>query len=209
MRRAVALACSSAARCRRLSSAVSRRGVEAHLRQIEAVNPRVNAIVTLVPERAVAEAAADWMFQTGAGGLLHGIADRGQRPVDTAGIRTTYGSPIYAHHVPATDALIVDDSGSRRGDIGKTNTPEFGAGSHTFNAVFAPTRNPYDLGASAGGSSGGAAAPWRGIFPIADGSDLGGSLRNPPRSAMSSACGRAGPRRLECVLGDAWNPMSV
>jgi amidase len=96
-------------------------------------------------------------------------------------VRTTYGSPIYAEHVPDLDdplVVRVRDAGAVM--VGKTNTPEFGAGSHTFNPVFGITRNPYDRSRSAGGSSGGAAAALAtGMVPVADGSDLGGSLRNP------------------------------
>ena len=101
--------------------------------------------------------------------------------VDTAGVRTTYGSPIYAEHIPQQDALMVErlkNAGAI--SVGKTNTPEFGAGSQTFNEVFGATLNPYDLTKTCGGSSGGAAVALAcGMVPIADGSDLGGSLRNP------------------------------
>ncbi len=101
--------------------------------------------------------------------------------VPTRGVRTTYGSPIFKDFLPDADALVVErlrQAGAIM--LGKTNTPEFGAGSQTFNAVFGATRNPYDLGKTCGGSSGGAAAALAcGLVPIADGSDLGGSLRNP------------------------------
>lgn len=155
----------------------------AHLAQIERVNPAVNAIVTLVPERAEAAAsAADEAFARGEPlGPLHGLPIAHKDLVLTAGIRTTFGSPIFADNVPDEDELFVERIRHAGAIVlGKTNTPEFGAGSQTFNPVFGPTRNPYDLGRTAGGSSGGAAAALAcGMVPIADGSDLGGSLRNP------------------------------
>ena len=157
--------------------------MQAHLARIEAVNPAVNAIVTLVPERALAEAAEPdaRAARDEPLGLLHGLPVAIKDLMDTAGIRTTYGSPIHADHVPDGDALIVQRLRAAGAVVvGKTNTPEFGAGSHTFNEVFGATRNPYDLGRSAGGSSGGAAAALAaGMVPLADGSDLGGSVRNP------------------------------
>ena len=161
----------------------AREVLDAHLRRIEAANPRVNAIVTLVPERAAEDAAAaDAAFARGeALGPLHGLPIAIKDLVQTAGIRTTFGSPIFAGHVPEADDLLVTrirDAGAIV--LGKTNTPEWGAGSHTFNPVFGTTVNPYDPTRSAGGSSGGAAAALAlGMVPIADGSDLGGSLRNP------------------------------
>ncbi len=157
--------------------------MRAHLAQIDLVNPKVNAIVTYHPEQALAEAQiADAAMQRGdAIGALHGLPVAHKDLVDTAGVRTTYGSPIYADHVPQQDALIVERL-KRAGaiSVGKTNTPEFGAGSQTFNEVFGATLNPYDLSKTCGGSSGGAAVALAcGMLPIADGSDLGGSLRNP------------------------------
>ncbi len=154
-----------------------------HLDRIEAVNPAVNAIVTLSHERAVADALrADEGHARGESlGVLHGLPVAHKDLSMTAGIRTTMGSPLYADQVPDTDDLLIERlrvAGCVT--VGKTNTPEFGAGSHTFNRVFGVTRNPYDLGRSAGGSSGGAAAALAaGMVPLADGSDLGGSLRNP------------------------------
>ena len=186
--------------------------VSAHLERIEQVNPRVNAIVTLVPERALADAAAlDAAAADGRpAGLLQGLPVAVKDLVDTAGIRTTYGSPIFAHHVPVQDALIVERLRAAGAVVvGKTNTPEFGAGSHTFNEVFGATRNPYDLSRSAGGSSGGAAAALAaGMVPIADGSDLGGSLRNP--ASFCNVVGlRPAPGRVAAPgPGDAWSPMS-
>ncbi len=161
----------------------AREVLAAHLEQIERFNEAVNAIVTLVPERAEAAArGADDAFARGREvGPLHGLPIAHKDLALTAGIRTTMGSPIFADHVPDQDALFVERTRSAGAIVvGKTNTPEFGAGSHTFNPVFGPTRNPYDLDRSAGGSSGGAAAALAcGLVPLADGSDLGGSLRNP------------------------------
>jgi amidase len=155
----------------------------AHLTQIERVNPKVNAIVTLLPERALAGArAADTALARGdAVGPLHGLPVAHKDLFPTKGIRTTSGSPIFCDFVPDQDALIVERL-RRAGaiTIGKTNTPEFGAGSQTFNPVFGTTLNPYDTTKTCGGSSGGAAVALAcRMLPIADGSDMGGSLRNP------------------------------
>lgn len=153
--------------------------VQAHLDRIEQVNPRVNAIVTVVAEQALdAAATADALEPAGP---LHGLPVAHKDLVDTAGIRTTYGSPLFAENVPTQDHLLVRRLRAAGAiTIGKTNTPEFGTGSHTVNEVFGATRNPYDLSKSAGGSSGGAAAALAtGMVPLADGSDMGGSLRNP------------------------------
>ena len=173
--------------------------MEAHLHQIEQVNPKVNAIVTLLPERAMAGArAADEALAHGdALGPLHGLPIAHKDLVPTAGIRTTRGSPLFADNVPDEDALIVERL--RAGGaitIGKTNTPEFGAGSHTFNPVFGATLNPYKTTHTCGGSSGGAAVALAcGMIPIADGSDTGGSLRNP--AAFSNVVGfRPSPGRV-------------
>ena len=157
--------------------------MQAHLAQIDRVNPRVNAIVTYHPDRAMAAArAADIALDRGDDvGPLHGLPTAHKDVVDTAGVRTTYGSPIFADHIPAQDALIVERM-RRAGaiSVGKTNTPEFAAGSQTFNPVFGATLNPYDLTKTCGGSSGGAAVALAcGMLPLADGGDLGGSLRNP------------------------------
>ena len=161
----------------------ARQVMEAHLQQIERVNPAVNAIVTLLPERAMqAAAAADEALARGkAVGPLHGLPVAHKDLVETKGIRTTYGSPLFTDFVPEVDALIVERlHGAGAITIGKTNTPEFGAGSQTFNEVFGATHNPYDLTKTCGGSSGGAAVALAcGLIPIADGSDMGGSLRNP------------------------------
>ena len=161
----------------------AREVLDAHLERIDRWNPVVNAIVTRTTELALRRAAKldESLARGEEPGRLHGLPIAHKDLVDTAGIRTTYGSPIFADNVPEVDEPFVTrlrDAGSVL--VGKTNTPEFGAGSHTFNPVFGATRNPYDVSRSAGGSSGGAAAALgTGMVPIADGSDLGGSLRNP------------------------------
>jgi len=157
--------------------------MEAHLAQIERINPQVNAIVTLLPERALeaAQQADDALARGEEVGPLHGLPIAHKDLADTKGIRTTYGSPIFKDHVPTENALIIErlqQAGAI--SIGKTNTPEFGAGSQTFNQLFGATHNPYDLSKTCGGSSGGAAVALAcGMIPLADGSDMGGSLRNP------------------------------
>jgi len=171
------------ARLIRAKKLSAREALAAHLKQIERVNPKVNAIVTLVPEMAAdAAAKADEMQARGAAlGPLHGLPVAHKDLVETRGIRTTFGSLLFKDYVPAEDDLIVERL-RRAGaiTIGKTNTPEFGAGSQTFNNVFGATHNPYDLTKTCGGSSGGAAVALAcGMVPVADGSDTGGSLRNP------------------------------
>jgi amidase len=157
--------------------------LDAHLTRIEQVNPLVNAIVTLAAEQARVDAhAADERLVHGVVlGPLHGLPIAVKDTHDTAGIRTTSGSPLLIDNVPERDELIVERLKAGGAVItGKTNVPEFAAGSHTFNKVFGATRNPYDLSRSAGGSSGGAAAALAtGMTALADGSDMGGSLRNP------------------------------
>ncbi len=161
----------------------AREVIAAHIERIEAVDPAINAIVTRCFGLAMdGAAAADEALARGQEpGLLHGLPVAHKDLAETAGVRTTYGSPIFARNVPDRDCLVVERM-KRAGaiSVGKTNTPEFGAGSHTVNAVFGVTRNPYDLSRSAGGSSGGAAAALAArMICLADGSDLGGSLRNP------------------------------
>src|SRR6266576_1341344 len=202
-----------------LAAAIRRRELsclevmEAHLARIEAVNPLLNAIVTLDAELGLREAAsADAALgRDDATGPLHGLPMAIKDLEDTAGMRTTYGSPIYRDHVPTADTLVV--TRLRRAGaitIGKTNTPEFGAGSQTFNPVFGSTKNPWDLTKTCGGSSGGAAVSLAcGMLPIADGSDTGGSLRNP--ASFCSVVGfRTSPGRIPRVpSGDAWGTLSV
>ena len=155
----------------------------ASLAQIERINPKLNAIVSLYAEQALAQArAADEKQARGEPlAALHGLPVAHKDLFLTRGMRTTYGSPIYKDLVPDQNHLIVDRLQAAGAiSIGKTNTPEFGAGSQTFNAVFGKTLNPYDTGKTCGGSSGGAAvALAAGMVPLADGSDMGGSLRCP------------------------------
>jgi len=187
--------------------------MEAHLARIEAVNPVLNAIVTLDAELALRGAtAADRALDGPAEpGPLHGLPMAIKDLEDTAGMRTTYGSPIHRDHVPTQDTLLV--ARLRRAGaivIGKTNTPEFGAGSQTFNPVFGATRNPYDRARTAGGSSGGAAAAVAsGMLPLADGSDYGASIRNP--ASFCNLVGlRTSPGRVPGVPApEAWNPLGV
>ena len=169
----------------------AREALAEHLKQIERVNPKVNAIVTLIPEMAAEAAAkADEMQAHGEKlGPLHGLPVAHKDLIETKGVPTTFGSPLYKDYVPTEDDLIVERV-RRAGAItvGKTNTPEFGAGSQTFNRVFGATRNPYDLTKTCGGSSGGAAVALAcGLVPVATGSDTGGSLRNP--AAFSNVVG--------------------
>jgi len=167
--------------------------VSAHLAHIDRVNPKVNAIVTLVADQAIEQARqADEALAHGAAvGPLHGLPIACKDLQPTTGIRTTFGSPLFKDFVPEEDSLLVERLKLAGAIIvGKTNTPEFGAGSQTFNAVFGATLNPYDPSKTCGGSSGGAAVALAcGMVPIADGSDLGGSLRNP-----ASFCNVAGFR---------------
>jgi amidase len=204
-----------------LAAAIRRREVscvevmQAHLGRIEAVNPLLNAVVTLDAELGLrAAAAADGALardEAPGPGPLHGLPMAIKDLEDTAGMRTTYGSPIYRDHVPAADTLMV--ARLRRAGaivVGKTNTPEFGAGSQTFNPVFGATRNPYDRARTPGGSSGGAAAAVAsGMLPFADGSDLGASIRNP--ASFCNLVGlRTAPGRVPAVpSASAWNPMGV
>lgn len=157
--------------------------LEAHLQQIDRVNSKVNAIVTLVPEmaRESARKADEAIAKRATLGPLHGLPIAHKDLQETKGIRTTFGTPMFKDNVPKIDSLTVERL-KRAGaiTIGKTNTPEWGAGSQTFNKVFGATRNPYGLTKTCGGSSGGAAVSLAtNMMPIADGSDFGGSLRNP------------------------------
>jgi len=187
--------------------------VRAHLAQIERVNPAVNAIVTLTAERALDEAKRKdaELARGAAGGPLFGLPVAHKDLVPTKGIRTTFGSPIYRDNVPTVDALIIERLRAAGAvTLGKTNTPEFGAGSQTFNEVFGRTLNPYDPGKTCGGSSGGAAVALAcGLVPIADGSDTGGSLRNP--AAFCNVVGlRTSPGRVPVWPREmAWSALSV
>ena len=151
-----------------------------YLARIAAVNPGLNAIVSLRdPDDLMAEArAAD---DAKAAGWLHGLPFAVKDLCATRGLRTTWGSPLFKDFVPLKDDLLAARiRGAGAIFIGKTNSPEWGHGSHTFNPVFGPTRNPYDTTRTPGGSSGGAAAALAArMLPVADGSDMMGSLRNP------------------------------
>ena len=157
--------------------------MRAHLEQIDRFNPQVNAIISMVPDQALdAAKAADQLLASGAEvGPLFGLPIAHKDLTPTKGVRTTFGSPVFEHNIPDEDSLLVERlRGAGAIMLGKTNVPEFGTGSQTFNPIFGSTKNPYDLTKTAGGSSGGAAAALAArLLPIADGSDLGGSLRNP------------------------------
>ena len=187
--------------------------MQAVLARIDAVNPRVNAVVTLARDAALWEARrATAALKRGAPlPPLFGLPVAIKDVTATKGIRTTHGSKLFENHVPESDALVVQRLRAAGGIIiGKTNTPEFAFGPNTVNAVFGATRNPWNLERSAGGSSGGAAAGLAtGMFPLAEGTDLGGSLRGP-----AAFCGVVGFRtspglipRYPSVL--AWDTYSV
>ena len=183
------------------------------LERIEAVNPRINAYCTLVPEfalRAAREAEQKGMKKENLG-PLHGIPLSIKDLTPTRGIRTTWGSRHYRDFVPQEDALLVQRLKAAGAVIlGKTNTPEFGIGINTTNALFGTTLNPWDPSRTAGGSSGGAAAALAaGLGPLAQGSDLGGSLRIP-----ASFCGVVGFRTTPGTIPKypnywAWDTFSV
>ncbi|MFN6925752.1 MAG: amidase [Tabrizicola sp.] len=152
----------------------------AWLAQVAAVNPAVNAVVSMRdPDALMAEARS--LNDAAPKGWLHGIPFAVKDLVATKGLRTTWGSPLFADHVPVKDDLVAARLRAAGAVIAaKTNVPEWGQGSHSFNPVFGVTRNPYDLTRSAGGSSGGAAAALAARMAwAADGSDMMGSLRNP------------------------------
>ena len=184
--------------------------IEAHIAQIESINPRVNAVVTTVFDQALSQASE----LDNAGkiiGPLHGLPVLHKDLVPTRGIRTTFGSPLHADYIPDFDQLIVERMHNAGAiTLGKTNTPEFGAGSHTFNRVFGLTRNPYDPSVTCGGSSGGAAAALASrMIPLADGSDTGGSLRNP--AAFCNVVGfRPSPGRVPFYPSrNPWSDLST
>ena len=172
----------------------ARQVANAHIAQIDALDDVVNAVVTRTRDVAWADAARldDTFARTHrVSGPLHGLPVVHKDLAETAGVRTTFGSTLFADYVPAADDLVVARMrAAGTVMLGKSNTPEFGAGSHTFNALFGVTRNPWDLERSAGGSSGGAAVALAcRMAALADGSDLGGSLRNP-----TAFCGVVGLR---------------
>ena len=158
--------------------------MQAYLSRIDAVNPRFNALVSLQEPASLltqADAHDAELSQGHSRGWMHGLPIALKDLVDVAGIPTTCGSPLLRNNIPAQDALLTQRLKAAGGIvIGKTNTPEWGLGSHTFNDVFGTTRNAYNPAFSAGGSSGGAAvALAQRLLPVADGSDFMGSLRNP------------------------------
>jgi len=183
------------------------------LARIEAVNPAVNAIVTMDADDAMrqAQAADDRLAHGEPIGPLHGLVIAHKDLLATKGMRTTQGSLLHRDDVPTEDAAIavrMREAGAIR--LGKTNVPEMGAGSHTFNPVFGPTCNPYDLGHSVGGSSGGAgAALASGMVSLADGSDLGGSLRNPASFTNVVGLRSAIGRITRAPVTTGWTSMSV
>ncbi|HEX5528776.1 MAG TPA: amidase family protein, partial [Methylomirabilota bacterium] len=188
--------------------------MQAVLARIDAVNPRVNAYVTVARDQALAAAkkATAALGRKGARpGPLHGVPVSIKDLTPTKGIRTTWGSKIFEHQVPDEDALYVTrlkEAGAIV--VGKTNTPEFGAGGNTFNAVFGATRNPWNTALTCGGSSGGAAvALATGMGPLAQGSDLGGSLRTP--AAFCGVVGfRTSPGLIPVYPADlGWDSLSV
>jgi amidase len=187
--------------------------LDAHLAQLARVNPVVNAVVTLTDDaarnaaRASDERRARGLRASPIDGLTLGVKDL----FLTRGVRTTFGSPIYADFVPQTDHLIVErEKAAGAVIVGKTNTPEFGAGAQTFNPVFGITRNPYDPTRTCGGSSGGSAVALAcGMLALADGSDFGGSLRAP--AAWCNVAGfRPSPGRVPSFpTRQAWSTLSV
>ncbi len=187
--------------------------LDVHLEQIALTNPSLNAIVTLVPDHAQQMAAKiDHQIAKGENpGLLAGLPMAHKDLVQTKGIRTTFGSRLFEDFVPKENALVVQrliDAGGIT--VGKTNVPEWGAGSQTFNDVFGETKNPFDLTRTCGGSSGGAAVALAArMLPLADGSDMGGSLRNP--ASFCNVVGfRTSPGRVPVYpVRDGWSNLSV
>ncbi len=184
--------------------------LDSHLTRIDAVNPKLNAVVGMDADVAKRRAGEvdDAIARGDRVGPLAGLVTAHKDLTDTADFVTTYGCPAYKDHRPRADSLLVSRMRAAGAvAVGKTNTPEFGAGSHTFNPVYGTTLNPYDQTRSAGGSSGGAAVALRaGMVSIADGSDLGGSLRNP--AAWSNVVGfRSSPRIVpRPTASNPWNP---
>jgi amidase len=186
--------------------------LDACMARVEQVNPRINAVVTLNPGARDEAAALERRIAAGKDvGPLAGVPVGIKDVTEVAGVRTTYGSPLFADHVPAEDALVVQRLRAAGAVIlGKTNTPEFAAGGNTFNPVFGRTRNPWNPERSAGGSTGGGAAGLAtGMFALAQGTDLGGSLRIP-----ASFCGVVGLRPSVGLVPTwpqefIWDPMQV
>ena len=166
---------------------------QAHLAAIERTNPAVNAFCTVVPEKTLswAREAETAVKKRGKLGPLHGVPVAIKDLTTTAGMRTTFGSTLFRDHVPTEDAEVVRRLKAAGAVVlGKTNTPEFGAGANTFNKVFGATRNPWNTALSASGSTGGGAAALAArMAPLAEGTDFGGSLRTP-----AAFCGVIGLR---------------
>jgi len=185
----------------------------ASLARVDAVNPVVNAIVTRDDVRARQRASEldERLMCSGPVGPLHGLPIAHKDLLPTAGLRTTWGSTLYADTLPVKDAVLaarVAAAGAVR--LGKTNVPEFGAGSQTTNALFGSTRNPYDPALTPGGSSGGAAAALvTGMVALADGSDMGGSLRNPASFCNVFGLRPTAGRVPNLPARDAWFDLSV
>lgn len=202
------------ARALRNKEVSAREVMAAHLKQIQHVNSQVNAIVTLVPEETLMSqaAAADEAWAKGKSlGALHGLPVGVKDLLETKGIRTTYGSPLHKDFIPASDCVLVErEKNAGAIVIGKTNVPEFGLGSQSFNPVFGATKNPYDLTKTCGGSTGGGSVAMAcGMVPLADGSDMGGSLRNPPNFCNIVGL-RPSPGRVSNGPGQlGWMPLSV
>ena len=177
------------------------------------VNPRINAVVTT--DFAAAELAAANSDRRRAAGQaprpLEGLPVAVKDLEETAGMRTTFGSALHADFVPSQDSLVVERLRAAGAVIyGKTNTPEFGTGSHTFNRVFGTTTNPYAPAHSAGGSSGGAAAALAaGLASVADGSDMGGSLRNPASFCNVVGLRPSAGRVPNWPTRDAWDTLAT
>ena len=192
----------------------AREAMQAHLRQIGRVNSKVNAIVTLVAEeQLMAQAAAsdESLAKGKLLGPLHGMPVGVKDLHEAAGIRTTYGSPLHRDFVPDFDCRVVQrEKAAGAIVIGKTNVPEFGLGSQTFNPVFGATHNPYDVSKTCGGSTGGGVVALAcGMVPLADGSDMGGSLRNPPNFCNVVGI-RPSPGRVPNVPANlGWFTLSV
>src|ERR1700728_3259192 len=184
--------------------------LDAHLAVIEQINPKLNAIVTLAAEEAHdrARRAEDAVVKGEALGPLHGLPIAVKDVTQTAGVRTTFASPLYKDYVPAEDAEAVRRLKAAGAIVlAKTNTPEFACGANTNNALFGPTRNPWNPALSPAGSSGGSAvAVATGMVPLAQGTDFGCSIRMP-----ASFCGIVGIRPTPGLTPNlpmplAWEP---
>ena len=207
-----ATALSEAVHARRVSC---REVMQAYLARIARLNPTYNAIVALRPDDALlaeADACDDELARGASRGWLHGAPQAIKDLANAAGLPTTLGSPLMRDFIAREDGLMAARmKGAGCIVIGKTNVPEFGLGSHTFNEVFGTTFNAYDVTKSAGGSSGGAAVALAlGLLPVVDGSDLMGSLRTfwrcPRRKSGPSMPPSAGPKKSPAA---PWTPTTA